>query len=145
MKNPWPIALTTLIVCAFSASTWVAVTMIRQKVDLVIPDYYEQDLRHSERMAQEIRARELAQPLAVRPNFQDRHITLDFPDPSAEGTIQLYRPSDSSMDQSLAIEADKHGQQLVSLSGLASGLWRINVAWRQSGEDYYHSEPLVIP
>ena len=145
MKNPWPVALIVLIAGAFTAATWVAVTMIRQSVDLVIPDYYEQDLKHSERMAQENRARELTQPLQIRHDITTRVLTLIFPDPASTGAIQLYRPSDSSLDRHHAIDASTGGQQTLSTAGLASGLWRVNVAWRQNEKEYYHTESLVLP
>jgi len=145
MKNPWPIVLTVFIIGAFVSATMVAVIMIRQKVDLVVPDYYEQDLRHSERMSQERRARGLERPLNIQFDTGTKILALTFPDPSVTGTIQLYRPSDSALDQTINVQPGDDGRQTISIAGLASGFWRVNIAWQFGNEVYYSSEALVLP
>ncbi|HMP74535.1 MAG TPA: FixH family protein [Kiritimatiellia bacterium] len=145
MKNPWPIALIVLISTAFVSAVTVAVVMIRQPVDLVVRDYYEQDLRHAERMAEEQRALALDPPLRLHADPAARTLAAHFPDPSATGTLHLYRPSDSSLDQVIDLALDDQGHQLFDLADLQSGLWRINVQWEQNGEGYYQTEQLVLP
>jgi nitrogen fixation protein FixH len=122
---------------------WVAVTMIRQKVDLVVPDYYEQDLKHTERMEQERRAKALAVPLRV--TLDGDAVRVVFPDPAAAGSIRLYRASDSALDLSVAIAPGAGGEQRIPVVGLASGPWKIQVAWQQGGEDYYQTETVLVP
>lgn len=145
MKNPWPIALIALISTAFVSAVTVAVVMIRQPVDLVVRDYYEQDLRHSQRMAEEQRALSLDPPLRLLADPEARTLAAHFPDPAATGTLHLYRPSDSALDQVIDLALDDQGRQIFDLAELPSGLWRINVQWQQGGEAYYQTEQLVLP
>jgi nitrogen fixation protein FixH len=142
--NPWPAALTVIVVGAFAFAAFVAVTMIRQPVDLVVKDYYEQDLKHSERMAREARAKALDQPLRVAWRADAKTLRLEFPDPSATGVIELYRPSDSALDRRVEIQPDASGLQEVPGDGLAAGLWRVHVAWQQGGEDFYQAESFLL-
>lgn len=143
-KNPWPIALTVLIAGAFLYASYIAFTMIRQKVDLVRPDYYEQDLRHGEQMAAERRAQALVRPVAVEPTA-DRRVAVTLPDPAVTGTITLFRPSDSKLDRALPLAPDAEGRQIVPDIPLLAGLWRVQVDWMQAGERYYHEARVVIP
>jgi nitrogen fixation protein FixH len=142
-KNPWPIALIVFIGGAFAFTVWVAVTMIRQKVDLVVPDYYEQDLKHTQRMEQERRAKALAVPLRV--SLDGDAVRLVFPDPAAVGSIGLYRASDSRLDRSVDIAPGAGGEQRIPVAGLAAGPWKIQVAWQQGGAEYYQTETIVVP
>lgn len=145
MKNPWPIALTVLCVSAFAFATWIAVTMIRQKVELVTPDYYAQDLKHEERMAQQQRARELENPLRVEWQASSQSVVVKLPSPQATGTIHLYRPSDSKLDRRFDIAPDASGVQTLPADDLASGPWQVIIAWHQNDSSYYQTESLVIP
>ncbi|HMO52556.1 MAG TPA: FixH family protein [Kiritimatiellia bacterium] len=142
--NPWPIALTILIVAAFLSAAWVAFTMIRQSVDLVRPDYYEQDLKHSERMEQERRAQGLENPLRIDYDASAQTITLHYPSVAASGSVHLYRPSDSALDRIVDIAPDAAARQVLDASALATGLWRIQVSWRQNDQDYLAADTLVV-
>jgi len=145
MKNPWPIALTVLCVSAFAFATWIAVTMIRQKVELVTPDYYAQDLKHEERMAQQQRARELESPLRIQWQPSDRSISVHLPSPHATGSIHLYRPSDSKLDRRFDIAPDASGVQTLPANDLAAGSWQVIVTWTQNDSSFYQTETLIIP
>ena len=145
MKNPWPIALTILIVGAFAFATFIAVTMIRQKVELVAPDYYAQDLQHEERMAREQRARALTNPLQVSWQIEPAAVVVTYPAPGVTGAIKLYRPYDLTLDRNLAIEPDANARQVIPADTLASGPWKVQIAWQLDGVEYYQTESLVVP
>jgi hypothetical protein len=144
-KNPWPIALTVLIVSAFAFATYIAVTMIRQKVDLVATDTYDKDLQHEKRMGQQRRARALAQPVQVSQLTDPARLAVTLPDASATGTITLYRPSDSRLDRTEPITLNEERAHVIATGNLASGLWRIDLEWMQGGTDYFHSAQVVLP
>lgn len=142
--NPWPLALTLIITGAFAFAAFIAVTMIRKKVDLVPAGHYERDLRHNERMAREQRARSLGQPVKIALTA-DRNISVQFPDASATGHIRLYRPSDSSLDVIIEIAPDATGLQLIPAATLAAGLWEAQIEWTQNGEEYALNGRIVLP
>ncbi len=145
MKNPWPVALTIFIAAAFTFATYVAITMIRQRVDLVSTDYYDKDLQHEKRMAQEKRARALPKQVEVGQIPGAKQLVVTMPDSSATGTITLYRPSDSSLDRKIPIAPDAQGRHVVDYSEMASGLWRLEIEWEQNGEEMFHATQLVLP
>ncbi len=144
MKNPWPIGISLFIGGLFAGAAFVAVTMIRQPVDLVVKDYYEQDLQHAQRMAEEERAKAMESPPVITRAAAERTVTIAF-STAATGTITLYRPSDSALDRQYEITLDSERRHMVDTTGMAAGLWRIQLAWVQNGDSYYHTESLVLP
>ena len=145
MKNPWPLALTVICAGAFSFAVYIAVTMIRQKVDLVATDYYDKDVQHEKRMAQQERTRALDRQIEVTQIPGAQQLVISFPHEGASGTITMYRPSDSTLDQKHEIKPDADQRQILSYAGMASGLWNVQIEWQQGGQDYYYATQLVLP
>lgn len=124
----------------FAASTigFVAFAM-HQPVDLVSEDYYAHSLRYDERRTA------LENAAALDPSFvtaaaDGRRVTIAFPPDQARGTTgsaRLYRPSDSSADRTIPLTPDANGRQHLSLEGLASGRWIVQVTWTREGRTFY--------
>jgi nitrogen fixation protein FixH len=62
----------------------------------------------------------------------------------SEGTITLYRPAHRASDFTVPLALDSAAEQHLRCVSLDRGLWRIKVAWRQAGEDYYFEEPVML-
>jgi len=143
--NPWPIGITLFCTAAFAGAATVVVVMVSKKVELVTPDYYAQDLKHGERMAQQERANALEKPVEIQRETENGNILVTFPDGVANGTITLYRPSNPALDRAVDIDLNENNQQIIPGVELAGGLWRVQCQWRQNELDYYYSEALVVP
>lgn len=141
--NPWPVVITLICVAAFATAASVVVIMVSKKVELVAPDYYAQDQRHSEQMERERRANALALPVTVTYEKSASSITIQYPEKDINGTVTLYRPSDLTMDRSVEIAVDEHQQQKISADKLADGLWRVRLQWNQNGEEYYQENAIT--
>jgi len=115
---------------------------------LVADDYYERGLDYQ----QQIDRLERTQALKgrVKINYEVRTgIAITFPDSVFDpagitGVIELYRPSDSSLDMSYPIEVDRQGIQLIAADSLKTGLWRVKVSWMADGMDYYTEQSIFI-
>jgi hypothetical protein len=143
--NPWPIGITLFCAAAFAGAATVVVVMVSKKVELVTPDYYAQDLKHGERMAQQKRAGKLSAPVNVHQDPESKNIIVAFPERDTTGTITLYRPSDSTMDRTVNIELNDEQEQILAGDQLTAGLWHVQCQWRQQNQEYYYSEAVVIP
>ena len=73
---------------------------------------------------------------------------MTFPpafDPAGtQGTIRLFRPSNSSWDRSVPIALDAAGAQLIPGDKLIRGYWKVKIDWQSNGESYYFEQPIVI-
>ena len=143
--NPWPVAITVLCVAAFAAAATVVVVMVRQRVELVKPDYYAQDLRHQERMEQEQRARE--NPALIDLDAKAGQVVITFPEAGAglTGTVTLYRPSDLTLDRTWELKLDAARRHILPVGELASGLWRVRVQWSDGAGEFYQEAVVTLP
>lgn len=137
------IALVFLLFCAgifllvYSAAT--------SSVDLVADDYYERGIDYEKRIGAIERAREGGAPKVK--SLGDA-VEVEFRSPlkaGTVGTIVLYRPADRRMDLSVPLSLDSLATQRITSSRLSPGLWRVQISWSSSGQEYYAETPLVLP
>jgi nitrogen fixation protein FixH len=147
--NPWPYGVAGFLVVFFSCVVSFGVFAVRQRVDLVRTDYYEEELRYGKQYDRLSRTKALEHGLAVSLSSETHQISVQLPPehatPGVKGTIQLYRPSDSRLDREIALATSASGKQVLDSTALQEGLWRIRVTWQSGGQEYFHAAKVVIP
>lgn len=147
--NPWPWALAGCLGLFMVAALGFIVFAVGQEVDLVRPDYYDQEIRYQE----QIDRRERTRRLGVGPRLEERlgEGRVLFHLPAAQrgawvtGHLKFYRPSDARLDRQVALRPEAGGWQSIPVDGLAPGLWRVLATWRVEGREYGFDWTLVIP
>jgi nitrogen fixation protein FixH len=139
-----------LALAVFASGLGVLIVMaIRSNSDLVVEDYYEQELRYDEHMGQAIRADSLAEEIEVRYDGKLGAVILRFPEghvvEGLEGELHFYRPSAAGLDRKVALKLNAVGMQVIPAREFAPGLWRVKVQWTASGEGYYFERRLELP
>ena len=136
--NPWPVGV-VLVYGSFAAvMIGFVVWSTGQKVDLVAPDYYAQELAYQ----QEIDALERSAPYRdqIQWNLPDGALEIAVADPLREmltgGILRYYRPSVSGLDHDVELALDGDGRFLLDVSSLQKGFWRARVEWQKEGLDY---------
>lgn len=147
--NPWPIAIVLYFVLFISGIVaWIAFAM-RNDMELVRPDYYEQEIRYQQQIDRQNRAALLGDQLEVRFRPEQKTLTIGLPktpgEESVTGEIHLYRPSDSRLDRHIPLALDRYNAQTVELGALQAGLWKVRLAWVSGGAEYYHDQKLILP
>lgn len=147
--NPWPYGITAFLVLFFGCVVSFGIFAVRQQVDLVRVDYYEEELRYGKQYDRLSRTKALEHPMSVAHLPQAHQIAVQLPAEhalaGAQGTIQLYRPSDARLDREIPLAAAASGMQLLDASTLQAGLWRVRVTWQSGGKEYFHASKVVIP
>ena len=147
--NPWPYGITAFLVLFFGCVVSFGIFAVRQQVDLVRVDYYEEELRYGKQYDRLSRTKALEHPMSVAHLPQAHQIAVQLPaehaSAGAQGTIQLYRPSDARLDREIPLAAAASGMQLLDASTLQAGLWRVRVTWQSGGKEYFHASKVVIP
>ncbi|MFN3316943.1 MAG: FixH family protein [Raineya sp.] len=99
-------------------------------------DYYEKDLLYE----QEIQAQRNAQVLSERVQFQIQaeNLMIDFPKEikNYEGVIVFQRPDDSKKDKTEKMQIAENSRQIINISGLQKGLWKVQAIWEMNGKKY---------
>lgn len=117
----------------------VALTM-REKVDLVSKDYYEQELKYQDKIDKVNRTNALKGSLTwkIKTDSLILEVAEQFKAEKISGSIFLFRPSDASLDKTIPIEMNASGIQLISTDRLKKGIYKMQVSWEAKGEEYYN-------
>ncbi|MEW6305290.1 MAG: FixH family protein [Verrucomicrobiota bacterium] len=145
-RNPWPYAIIGYFVVFISCmAAWIAFAM-RQDMDLVRKDYYEEEIRYQQQLDRMNRTQLLKAEVKVAFDFAVQRISVQLPatHADAKGRIHLYRPSDAKLDRQFDLAVGGDGLQTLDAKELQAGLWKLRVTWASGGQEYHFEQPLVI-
>jgi hypothetical protein len=147
-RSLWPYAIIGWFVVAIIATVmWVTFAM-RQRVDLVGKDYYEQEMRFQQQIDRLARTKPMEVEVHASYDAAQRAIVVTLPAGHARqpltGSIQLYRPSDANLDRNVPLAVDASGTQRLDARQLLAGLWKVKVKWNFSGQEYFFDQPVVV-
>lgn len=137
-KFSWGTGIVIAIIIFVVVVLAQTIYLMNQKVDLVEEDYYKKGIEYQKDIDVQKKSRELSEP--IRFDFNGQYLIIDFPkeltDEKLSGEILLYRPSDSGLDIKLPVSTDSLSQ-VIPVSNLKKGLWRVKLKWQYDGQDYY--------
>lgn len=146
--NPWPVALIAFFAIFISSVVAFAIFAIGQPVDLVKKDYYSDEIRFQTQIDREARTRPLTNQIAVLYNPSAKQIQIQLPSAHAasdlKGTVQLYRPSNASLDRNEALVLNAQGVQQLNADRLEPGRWQVKLRWSTQGEEFSFDQPILI-
>jgi hypothetical protein len=117
---------------------------LKQDISLVSTTYYQDELRHQQKIDQQINTSSLEEK--PRLSFQDHSVKVVFPLFSSieKGKLRVLRPSDNRLDQQFDLNAMEGDSQLFPLKVWEKGLYRVSLTWSMNGKEYYYEEVLVL-
>jgi nitrogen fixation protein FixH len=144
----WGIAV-AVFYAAFALSTvGFVVFAMTQEVQLVSDDYYARSLAHDGHMQAVANADALGSTLRVDVRPEARVVHVQWPAGLASqvrGVATMYRPSNARADRSVPLVPGEDGALDIPTTGLAPGLWRLQLRWSAAGRDYYVERDLRLP
>ncbi len=147
-RNLWPWAIILTFVVFISGTVSLVVMACSQRVELVRPNYYEQELRYQAQVERLNRTQQLAIPARVTYDAARKALLVSLPPEHRQaqlsGSIELYRPSEAGLDRRLELHPDAQGTQTIDAAALAHGLWKVRLAWRVAGQEYFMDQKVVI-
>jgi nitrogen fixation protein FixH len=114
--------------------------------NLVVEDYYSQDLVYQEQLDKANRTAALGETFIikyVRGSGVKVKINDKFINDIIIGNIVFYRPSDKNLDRQINLELI-NGDQFINTSTFENGLWEIQISWSMNDVDYYSSQKIII-
>jgi hypothetical protein len=146
IKLNWGTGIVIGMIIFIIISLGITFFFMTQKVDLVTSDYYEKEIKYQEQIDKVNRTFLLDNKLNI--DFDGKVLRIFYPDSSAvkniSGELLFYRPSDSARDFKLNLSLNEKGEQLLNLSGIERGYWKLQIHWKLSGQDYYSEKILMI-
>lgn len=139
----------TIVIILFLIISIGQVLLIHYLVDydLVVEDYYEQEIKYQDQINRLERTKNLPEQLQIK--LLGKVIEFKFPSifnsASISGTINFYKPSDDLLDKVQIIELNEENKTYTDIKQLSAGLWRIKVDWNVDSVEYYNEESLMVP
>jgi nitrogen fixation protein FixH len=147
--EPWPVGIAAFLFVFVSCIAAFITFAVRQQMDLVRPDYYEEEIRYQVQFDRLERTRALGVSARVTADAGRGVLEVGIPSAHAaaltEGTIQFYRPSDAVQDRVVPLKPSAEGVQTAGLGDLGPGLWRVRVRWASGGKEYAMDDSFVMP
>jgi hypothetical protein len=118
----------------------LVVISMRQDVNLVAHDYYQKELQYQD----QIERLNNTNQLRVKPSIQLHegiYMNIYFPNMVVEeGSVQLFRPSDATLDQRFALRSTADSIQQFKVRPLDKGMYKIKLEWKMDGKEYFLEE-----
>lgn len=113
--------------------------------DLVIEDYYKQELKFQDQMARETNSQTLVRDIEIEKTGDG--MLINFPPgltpATIKGNVMLYRPSNKEQDFSIPIQLNDQ-QLIIPASLLEKGRWDIIIDWSYEDEKYYFKKEFTF-
>lgn len=142
----WGIRITILYLSFVALIVGLVSMSMHEKIDLEMKDYYAQEIKYQDRINAIERTNRLQQPLSWQ--ITGREIVFRFPSELkgqvTKGNILFFRPSDASMDKTVAIPADTSQGRHISVEYLKKGFYKMKIEWQAGNETYYNEGTINI-
>ncbi len=147
MKINWGTAIVIAFVCFISFIMYFVISMSTNKKyehDLVVEDYYQQELKYQNDINKEEHAQTLNTDVTWTKTADGIQITFpqDLDIQNIEGQVFLYRPSNKTLDFEIPISLSNHNL-LIPDKRLLDGRWNIKVDWQYNKNNYLFKADIV--
>ncbi|TGE24832.1 nitrogen fixation protein FixH [Hymenobacter aquaticus] len=144
----WPYAIVIAFVLFAGYIGFMVQQALRTRVDLVSPDYYQQELAYQQRLETEVRTAALPAPVQVLLDAQAQRLTLILPaalaGPAVRGQVHFFRPSDQQLDFSLPLRFGPDNQQQINTGRMRPGYWRVRLTFTAGGQAYFVERNITL-
>jgi len=124
----------------------VLIFVFRLDVQLVTDNYYEKELKYEDEIV--IMRNALNLPDSMKFDLNNLNLEIKYPASllknDLKGDIHLYRPDQRKFDFTIPVKYDSSGTQLISMTGKATGKWKISVLLNDGGKDYLFKEDVFL-
>jgi hypothetical protein len=122
----------------------LVVICVKQDVNLVSGNYYQEELAYQ----QQIERIENANRLQDQPKMMivghDLEIQFEGFKNLDQGQIDLFRPSDTRFDRKFVLQNSAGKRQLFDVSMLPKGMYYARMKWSMHGKEYYIEQSITL-
>ncbi len=138
------------IVIAFVAFIgFILVLVIRMSTedrfshDLVVEEYYKQELGFQDEIDAQKNANDMNQHIKLQET--NKGLEIIFPPKlktkDISGNVYMYRPSSKVLDFEIPLQLEEN-KMLISKDKLLKGKWKFSMKWKIDGENFMYKEDL---
>jgi hypothetical protein len=115
-----------------------------QTVDLVAPNYYEQELKYQDKIDGINNLNEITNALII--DSKKGTIVFNFLKElgTPEGNILFFKPDNASADFDTKIAVDNEGRQIIKTSDIRKGTYLVKIDWKIGEKKYFKEERISV-
>ncbi|MCS7052581.1 MAG: FixH family protein [Ignavibacterium sp.] len=144
-KISWGTGILISIIIFMILTISTTIYLMNQKVDLVTEDYYLKGLDYQKQIDIEKRSTDFSDKILI--DYDGQFVIISFPETLksnlVNGEILFYRPSDSNLDITIPIKLENQ-KQIIPVSTLKKGFWRIKINWNYNNNNYYKESIITL-
>ncbi|MCX7611471.1 MAG: FixH family protein [Ignavibacterium sp.] len=144
-KISWGTGILISIIIFMILTISTTIYLMNQKVDLVTDDYYLKGLDYQKQIDIEKRSTDFSDKILI--DYDGQFVIISFPETLksnlVNGEILFYRPSDSNLDITIPIKLENQ-KQIIPVSTLKKGFWRIKINWNYNNNNYYKESIITL-
>jgi hypothetical protein len=120
----------------------LVVICVRQEVNLVSNDYYQEELAYQQQIERMRNASMLHRKPVI--SVEDNFVQIDSLDFNLieNGRLDLFCPSNVRFDKSFALS--KSALQKFELGTAKKGLYKARLSWTKNGKEFFIEQPITI-
>ncbi|MGE9516676.1 MAG: FixH family protein [Solitalea-like symbiont of Acarus siro] len=143
----WPIGISVFLLCFVSYLISIVVFSRGTKVELVSPNYYEEELKYQNAIDAQKNANSMEHKVTIDQD-SDQNLVISFPKEidkaNITGIIKLLRPDDSGGDLAFPLTLNSKNQHIVHRGLLRKGAYKFSLSWNINKKDYMIKEDIYI-
>lgn len=149
-KWNWGKGLTVVIVLFIVTTLSVVGYIVSLDYYMVTENHYEKAENYQEHIDRIEQTGEMADPVEIEIIRENKIVQVRFPKSissatgNLKGTVELYRPNNSSLDRNLELLLNSDGIQNIEGQNLAPGKWIVKISWSADGKNYYKQESIFL-
>lgn len=145
IKISWGVRIAFLYIGFVALIVFLVTGSMKQDVDLVADDYYEQELVYQQVLDAGKNQSTLSEPLQIHAN--ETNVTIDFPDEFDDkmitGNIHFYSPQKPAWDKRVAMNGIQSTIDIPRADLQRTG-YKIKVSWNVDGKSYYQESDINL-
>lgn len=130
-------AFITMMAYFFLRAMTVDLNMVRE-------DYYKEEADINRTSQLNSNYESLGKKVRLEFNNESSILRLEFPNKLESGSVWIYRPSSSKLDQRYALPVDQDSVISIKTQALLPGFWRVKLEWVSKGIGYSAEEALQV-
>jgi hypothetical protein len=142
----WGTGILITIIIFMTITILTGIYLMNQDVQLVTENYYEKDLKYQQQIDKMNRTAALDEKTEIK--FDGSIVEIIFPESfkyqNISGEVYFYRPSDKKKDFILPLSLSSELKQIIPVTRIDKGFWRIKLSWSSDGSEYYNERAITI-
>jgi len=131
MTLNWGKSLVIAMVLFVSFIAVIVTKAMKERIDLVAPDYYEREINYDQQQAKLTNAEKVSNQLNFNYLSQEQKINISSEKGAvSEVKIEFYYPANAKFDKKIKVNIQQNQNQEINIANWQNGLWKAKCQYK---------------